>query len=42
MSGYLEEDAWPAVTLHQMIGIGELPDMIKLAGTEGTSLITLK
>ncbi len=42
MSGYLEGDAWPAVALHQMIGVGELPDVMKLAGTEGTSLITLK
>jgi hypothetical protein len=42
MSGYLVDDAWPTVTLHQMIGVGELPDVMKLSGTDDTSLITLK
>ena len=42
MSGYLVDDAWPVVTLHQMIGLGEFPDVMKLSGIDGISLITLK
>lgn len=42
MSGSVVDDAWPTVTLHQMIGVGNLPDILKLSGTEGTSPVTLK
>lgn len=42
MSGSLEDDAWPAVSLHQMIGLGELPQRMKLSGTDGVSRITLE
>ena len=42
MSGFLKDDAWPTVTLHQMIGVGELPDIMTLYGSDGASRIALK
>jgi hypothetical protein len=42
MSGYLVDDAWPVVTLHQMIGLSEFPEIMKLTDLDGASSITLK
>ncbi|MGI6725730.1 MAG: hypothetical protein ACOX62_05970 [Christensenellales bacterium] len=42
MSGSLADDSWPVVTLYQMIGLDKFPDVMKLSGCDGISLVILK
>lgn len=42
MSGSLDQQAWPQVQLHQMIGIGQLPDSLRLLGAQEGSSLTMK
>ncbi len=42
MSGWVKEDQWPIVTLHQMIGADQLPETMQLTGADESLVITLK